>query len=362
MGVIDSPVRLRHIECPNRVIRSATHDFLGTKDGHMTDAEYAMYEGFASGGVGLIITGHCCVMDGGLANRDQTRISDDSYIEQFRRLVDIVHSHGALIVPQISHAGPRAVDTDDFADASAGEVRRDRMARALSVTEIEDIEKAFIAAAYRLKKAGVDGVQLHAAHSYLLSRFIDPTFNHREDEYGGSVGNRFRIVENIVCGIKETCGDDFPVLMKINSDTKADDEAYTEDLKWIVERSYDIGVELIEFSGVDFINLPRMDRLFYLDRAAAMKRAVPKMPMSLVGGVRSLAEMEKVIESGLDMVSLSRALIAEPDFLKQVHLDTEHESPCLSCNRCFVLPNMHPGVRCVREWKKIRDRRKALNS
>lgn len=333
--------------CRNRIIRSAVHSFLGTEDGFMTSAEYDMYHQLAVSGIGLIITGHCAVSCKGRANDNQTNLFSDVYIESLAQAAKAVHEAGALFAVQLSHAGPRAVGVDDLADVSARPLKKHREARELAVEEIAAIEQNFIMAAKRAQKAGADAVQLHAAHSYLLSRFLDRTFNQREDEYGGSAEHRFSIVENIIKGIKNSCGESFPVLVKINSDSKTDDADYEKDLLFMLRRMKVLGVALVEFSGVDFINQRRGTTLYYLERAARLRRQVDMM-MSLVGGVRSLADMEKVLSKGLDMVSLGRPFICEPDFLMRVLSDQKKLSDCVSCNRCFVLPHLHPGMRCVR--------------
>ena len=350
MPKYQEPINLAHLQPKNRIIRSATHSFLPDEQGYMTEAEYSMYEKLAECGVGTIISGHCCVRQGGRANPEQVNIWGDGFADQFTRAADICHAGGALFLPQLSHAGPRAIDTEDLADVSQRDLKKGRHARELTPEEIKAIEGSFIAAAQRLQKAGVDGVQLHAAHSYLLSRFLDPTFNQREDLYGGNAEGRFRIVEEILRGIRSACGEDFPVWIKINVDTKADAAAYREDMLYILNRCRELGVTLAELSGVDFINQPKTARLYYLEQAAELRRKVD-LPMSLVGGVRSLSDMERVLSSGMDMVSLSRPLIAEPDFVTR-SLQGQEKSICVSCCRCFVLPNMHPGMRCVWERKK----------
>lgn len=345
MSKIEEPLSLAHIECPNRVIRSAVHSFLGTLDGRMTEAEYDMYRELAQNSVGTIITGHCCVSPLGRANPEQINIFSDDYIPQLKKAAELIHGEGARFVVQISHAGPRAVDVEDLVDVVARPLKKNREARALTLAEIGQIEQDFIQAARRVQQAGADGVQLHAAHSYLLSRFIDTTFNQRTDDYGGSAANRFRIVENIVRGIQSACGPDFPIFIKINSDTKADNTAYEQDMIYMLGRMKELGVELVELSGVDFINQPRDGCLYYLERAARL-RAQVDIPMSLVGGIRSLGDMEQVLAAGMDMVSLGRPLIAEPDFVPKV-LAGQEKAKCVSCCRCFVMPHMHPGVRCV---------------
>lgn len=359
LNKIEVPLELPHITLKNRVIRSAVHSFLADKAGYMTEAEYGMYESLAKNHIGTIITGHCCVDPLGRANPEQVNIYADEFAGQFQRAVAIAHEQGVAFIPQISHAGPRAIDTEDLADVTARPLKKDREARMLTLAEIQAIEGRFIAAAKRLQGAGVDGVQLHAAHSYLLSRFIDPTFNQRTDEYGGTVENRFRIIENIIRGIKSACGEQFPVFIKINVDTEAEDQAgYAADMQWILRRCHALGVELVELSGVDFINQPRTDTLYYLEKAQALKTAVPEQALSLVGGIRSLFDMDEAIAAGMDAVSLGRALIAEPDFVTK-QLAGAEKSICVSCSRCFVLPHMHPGIRCVWAWKAEKSRQKA---
>ena len=119
MSIIETPVHLRHLTLKNRVIRSAVHSFLPDEAGRMTEAEYAMYETLARGGIGTLITGHCCVDPRGRANRNQVNIYDDTFAAQFTRAAAIAHAAGAAFIPQISHAGPRAIDQDDLADVVA---------------------------------------------------------------------------------------------------------------------------------------------------------------------------------------------------------------------------------------------------
>lgn len=348
MNKVEQSIQLQNIACKNRLIRSAVHSFLGNADGTMTEAEYDMYDTLAKNQVSLIITGHCHIAPDGQANEEQIAIYDDRYIPQFAKAASIVQAQGAKFIVQISHAGPRAIHNEDLIDVTDRELKKNRQARMLTIAEIGEIREAFIAAAVRLQKAGVDGIQLHAAHSYLLSRFLDETFNQREDCYGGSRENRFRLCGEIIAGIKKACGQEFPVLIKINSDSKTNDEAYAEDMLYILRQCKELGVELVECSGVDFISQGKTDRLYYLRRTAALRQQV-EIPLSLVGGIRTLAEMEEVLSSGIDMVSLARPLICEPDIFPKL-LAGQDESRCLSCNKCFALPHIRPGMRCI--WQR----------
>lgn len=352
VGKIDEPIKLGRLLCRNRIVRSATHSFLGTAKGRMSEAEFSMYETLAANGVGLIISGHCCVSPQGRANEEQINVFDDSCVADIRRAADIIRRAGSRFVVQISHAGPRSLGVADLTDVTARPLKKGRVARAMTVAEIEKVKADFIAAAVRVQKGGADGVQLHAAHSYLLSRFLDPTFNQRADAYGGDGAGRFRLVREIIAGIHEVCGADFPVLIKINSDTKADDDAYEAELLYMLQELRQLGVALVELSGVDFINQPRTARLYYLPRAARLRRLVEE-PLALVGGVHSLADMERVRASGIDMVSLGRPLVCEPDLMTRLR-NGQEEASCIACNRCFVIARRHPGLRCIRQRQRDR--------
>ncbi|WP_182187588.1 NADH:flavin oxidoreductase [Pectinatus frisingensis] len=354
---LDTPVQLSHLRLKNCFIRSAVHSFLGSTDGFMTDAEYQMYNTLSQNNIALIISGHCCVLAGGLANEEQIRIDDDKYIAQFHRAAKLIHQHNSLFMPQISHAGPRAIDTDNLFDVSARELKKNHHAAQLSCEQITVIKKAFITAAYRLKQAGVDGIQLHAAHSYLLSRFIDKTFNNRQDKYGGDIKNRFRLCSEIISGIKEKCGDDFPIAIKINSDSQTDDETYAADMDYVIDKCQQLGIEFIEWSGVDFINQPRSDSLYYFKRINTFAQN-HSIPMSIVGGVKSVNDINTILASKIKLISLARTLICEPDILTKFASGQTQKSSCLSCNRCFAIPHIHPGIRCILHWKKMRQQHK----
>ena len=114
MSIIETPLQLQHLALKNRIIRSAVHSFLAGEDGYMTAAEYNMYEVLAKNGIGTIITGHCCVDPLGRANPEQVNIYEDCFTDQFRKAVAIAHAHDVRFIPQINHAGPRAIDNEDL--------------------------------------------------------------------------------------------------------------------------------------------------------------------------------------------------------------------------------------------------------
>ena len=151
-------------------------------------------------------------------------------------------------------------------------------------------------------------------------------------------------------GIQSKCGTDFPILIKINNDTATNNDAYEQDMIYMLKELKQLSVEVVELSGYDFLGQPKTARNYYLARVARLKKVVD-IPMSLVGGIRSLTDVEAVLATGIELVSLGRPLISEPDFFNKMVLQ-DVQSRCISCNRCFVLPQLKYGIRCVFNRKK----------
>ena len=330
------PVSLKNITLKNRIVRSATDEHLATDTGLPTDALKTVYKRLAEGGAGLIITGHLFVdYPQGQSGIGQTGIYNDSFSDLLAPIASAGHAGGCKIIAQISHVGgkyhigggmpvaPSAMRTDD----------RHSVPKRLTVQEIDMLSHMYIYAAERAKRAGFDGVQLHCAHGFLLSEFVDPYYNHRTDEYGGCVENRMRLPLEIIRGIKSACGRSFPVFVKINSNTKADDEQYGRELVSMVRMFYNAGVEAVELSGYDFAPVTK-GRLYFFDRASYIKAKIPEMPLMLVGGIRSTDDIRKVLDSGIELVSMCRPFVCQPDAADRFK-NGQKVSPCRSCNHCF---------------------------
>lgn len=334
----------------NKIVRSATYSYLKNESGYISDDEIKMYEELAENDIGLIITGQFYVSPDGIFEIDGPSALDDKYLLKMRELVKAVHSHGSKIVPQISHAGAKSNAAECPVSPSPVELADGKITKVLSIDEITQIKEDFISAAYRVKQAGFDGVQIHGAHGYLLSEFISPITNNRSDQYGGSIANRFRIIREIIEGIKMKCGDDFPVFVKINSNSE-NDEAYENELFYMLGEFKKLGVTAVELSGYDWRLRSIKEHHYYIERAAKMREAIG-IPIILVGGIRNLADMETVLDSGIDMVSLSRPLISEPDLITRLK-NGQDSAKCISCNKCFGLPQKD-GRRCIlhnKLWK-----------
>ncbi|MCB6367148.1 NADH:flavin oxidoreductase [Intestinibacillus massiliensis] len=347
MSKIFEEVRFPHVTFKNHVARSATNDYAGNEDGTVSEFQMGLYRELAQGGVGMIITGHYAVCPLGRNDIHQNALWDDSFIASQRRLTDMVHENGSKIVAQINHAGAKAqaaaIGGAQPVAPSAVEVAPGVMPRALTAEEIAQVEDDFAAAALRAKQAGFDGVQVHCAHGYLFSQFIDPAHNKRADAYGGSVENRFRIVEETLRKVKAAVGGTFPVFIKIHCNAVEGDAQFASDLVYMLKAAAALGVEAAEISGFDFAKQPRDKRLYYMERARRAREA-SGLPVILVGGIRTLAEMDEVLDGGLDMVSLSRPFVCQPDILKR--LQAGESSKCIGCFGCFSC-YQKTGKRCV---------------
>ncbi|TEB16388.1 NADH oxidase [Pelotomaculum sp. FP] len=203
----------------------------------------------------------------------------------------------------------------------------------------------YAAAMLRAKEAGCDGVQVHIAHGYLLSEFISPYTNRREDQWGGSIENRTRILKEIIIRGKKLTGDDYPVLVKLNTTDGFAGAGYLslEDALYTAKLMDSLGVAAIEVSGGikeskkgfawPVINTPEKEA--YFGAAAKKIKDEVSCPVILVGGLRSLAVMESVIDQGTaDMVALCRPFIKEPDLVKRF-INGQARVACASCNGCF---------------------------
>ena len=226
------------------------------------------------------------------------------------------------------------------------EVLPGRPARAMTLDEIRALPDAYAKAAARAKQAGATGVQLHCAHDYLMSAFLTPSLNHREDSYGGTRENRLRLPLEILLAIRGAVGTEFPVLIKINAIVENNSDAYLNDLIYYVDTMYRAGLTAVELSGADFAKRSFGAGVYYLAEAKWIRERTA-CPLIVTGGMRSPKELENTLENGADMVGISRPLICEPDIVQKWNAGEETRSACVSCNRCFRLPR-EGGPYCIR--------------
>lgn len=359
-GVFDRTT-LHGMELRNRFVHSATNEGMANDDGCMNEPLIRLREELAEGEVGLIIPGNAYVSEQGKSRPNQIGVQNDATIPGITRMAEAVHRHGSRMVLQLAHAGANMYVPSPTGHAlGASDAKYTSLeCRAMTKRDIAQTVADFAAAAVRAKKAGCDGVQLHGAHSYLLSQFLSPYFNKRTDEYGGPLENRARLTLEVVRAVRAAIGPDFPLLIKTNSDDYLTGGFILADLVPYCLMLEKAGVNAIEVSGGTHYSDPRFfcsrpvgtvpkEQELYFKQAAELYRRSVKTPLLLVGGVRTLKVAQQVIETGLaDFVSMSRPLVREPNLIKRWREGDTRPSTCISCNLCFGPVRDGKGLYCV---------------
>jgi 2,4-dienoyl-CoA reductase-like NADH-dependent reductase (Old Yellow Enzyme family) len=332
----------------NRIVRSATYEKQADADGFVTGPLIDMYSDLARGGAGLIITGNALVHVTGRAVPQMLCIHNDHYTESLKRLTDAVHDFGGTIVMQLSHGGrqcfPKFLGGEQPMGPSAVyDPSTKIMPRDMSDSEIWQIVEAFADSAWRAFNAGFDGVQIHAAHGYLVSQFLSPHTNRRQDYWGGDEEMRFHFMGEIMDAIKKEVGANLPVMVKLNADDFISGGLRPDESLRIAKRLQTAGVCAIEVSGgmMEAGNptvrphIDSMDEEAYFRRFAATFARELDIPVMVVGGIRSRSVAEDILESGdAELVSFSRPLLREPDLPKKFR-EGKERADCTSCNNCM---------------------------
>ncbi|MFC2076037.1 NADH:flavin oxidoreductase [candidate division KSB1 bacterium] len=343
-----SPIRYGRLTVPNRFVRSATNDRTAADGGRPGERTEILFRELARGDIGLIITGHAYVHPSGIAGFDQWGIHRDDPVPAYRRVVDVVHSEGGRVMMQLAHAGRQSrakwVKRTPMAPSAVHEPVYGIDPAPMSEADIETIIEAFVLAAVRARVAGFDGVQLHAAHGYLISQFLSPHTNRRDDSWGGDFDGRFRFLQEIYSRIRKELGDDYPILVKMNSTDGLPGGLDLDDAVQIAARLDRAGIDGIEVSGGmaeagEFTarrDLNPEAEAYFLPAGARIKAEV-NCPVISVGGHREYKRMNEAVEEGrTDAVALSRPFIREPDLVRLFRAGQERAA-CISCNGCFGL-------------------------
>lgn len=354
MSIIFEPIRINQIELKNRLVRSATAERRVDKDGAVTDDLVKFYERLARGGVGTIITGHAYIREDGRSGWQMMGIHNNNLIPGLKRLSRETHKYDARIFVQINHVGRYApggiIQTNPLAPSIIDEDDRKGVypPREMTSNDIKEIIQAFGRAAARAQEAGFDGVQIHAAHGYLVNQFLSPRTNKRTDEWGGSTENRARFLLEIIREIRAKVGPDFPAWVKINCEDFIKDGLSLEESLTVAEKLNqqaclpEAGINAIEISGgVQFETVIRLEvgkkepEAYFLPQAEEFRKRLDT-PLILVGGIRRLETIEMLVkEKGMDLVSMSRPLIREPDLPLKFQKKLTDQATCISCNRCL---------------------------
>ena len=354
MSNLFEPFKINKLEIKNRFVRSATVDNLG-KDQMVSPSQIELYRELARGQVGLIISSGLFPSLDGWAAPGQLGIHRDELVPSLRKLPQTVHQNGGLIIAQLMHAGwsgnPRLSGVP-LVGPSAKVRKTDQLqVRELSSQEVYQHVEDFVQAGRRAIEAGFDGVQIHGAHSWLVSAFLSPHTNQRQDEWGGSAQKRANFVLKIIEGIRRLAGPDYPILIKLGL------KDYHPQGK-TVEEGIDSAVAFVK-AGLDAVEVSegleeqrghhiRLDAVnpYYLEECH-QARASLNIPVILVGGFRQLADMQKIVDAGVaDAISMCRPFIMDQHLVRKLQTGVTDHSECTSCNGCLE-EGRRATLRCI---------------
>ncbi|WP_343620411.1 NADH:flavin oxidoreductase [Acinetobacter proteolyticus] len=388
--ILENPIYFGSLKVSGRVFKTATHETLATDEGFMTDEILDFYRPMAESKLPLIITGNIFVSWQGKSGGKQLALDHDDKILGMKKLADMCHKYGTKLIAQINHGGSQmrssAEGITDYPVTSTGRLHPTLLgiSRSLKIEEFPDLIKSYADAAERAQKAGCDGVQIQMAHGYLISQFLAPYTNRRNDLYGGNLDNRMRLPLQIVKAIRQCVGDDFPILAKVNgTDALAFRRgATTDELVTFAVALQNEGVDAIEISRAHYESVPPMLSGSYhgflktnIEHGSGMgfsstrkKMALsmspmiesfltwsaPKgegynmpyvkhfkhaldIPVIASGGFVSREVMENALINGhSDAISCARAFIADPYLYHNLY-HSEFDYPiCQYCNKCIA--------------------------
>lgn len=341
-----SPGRIGNMTLKNRLVMPSMVRNYGDTQGLVTKRYIDHISSIAKGGVGMMVLEASYVSPEGKGFVNELGIHSDTVIPGFRKLAAAAHAHGAKIGVQIYHAGRQASSKvsgkPSVAPSPIPEPTVQEMPHELTVSEIKRLVQAFGAAAGRAKKAGLDFVEIHGAHGYLITQFLSPFSNHRTDEYGGSFEKRLKFGTEVYQAVRAAVGDDFPILMRLSGEEMVSGGLKIQDTVKIAKFFELLGVNALHISVGNYASYARgymippmaMEDGLLLHLASAVKKAV-KIPVIAVGKMRTPQIVEKTIKGGTaDFVAIGRTLLADPEWPNKVREGRLNEiNKCIACNQ-----------------------------
>jgi 2,4-dienoyl-CoA reductase-like NADH-dependent reductase (Old Yellow Enzyme family) len=365
MSHLFEPARIGSMALRNRFVRSATWEAMATPEGAVTPRLVDTIAALARGGVGLIVSSHAYVSPEGQAGPGQIGGYKDELVPGLKQMAAAARDHGAKILLQLAHAGYFAAHhlTGRPPVAVSAAVKLDEVTRReLSPADVHEVVRAFAAAAARAKTAGFDGVQIHSAHGYLFNQFLSPLFNRRTDAYGGSLSNRVRVHLETIRAVRQAVGADYPVLIKLNGRDFIEGGLELEESVEAAARMEQAGLDAVELSsgmtkfsrfGSARTQISNQTKEAYNQEEARVFKRRLKIPLILVGGIRSLPVAERLVAEGVcDFISMSRPFIREPDLVRRWQSGDRRKAACTSDNLCYGPARSGAGLYCVTAAKR----------
>ncbi len=380
-----APVTLGPVTLRNRTVKAATFEGQ-TPDGQVTDGLINYHLAPSRGGIGLTTVAYLAVAPEGRTHHEQIVVGD-STLGGLIRLADAVHETGAAIAGQVGHAGPVANGRSNGVKAIAASRMPSPLSmqfiRSASERELTRVTRAYVASARTLVTAGFDVLELHMAHSYLISSFLAPALNRRSDRWGGSLENRARLARQVARAVREEVGDEVAVTAKVSlGDGYPGGVTTDEGIKIARLLEADGHLDALQLSGGSSLMNPMylfrgdvpleefaaampplvrfglktpmgktflkeypFEEAYFWDKAVSFREAL-SIPLMLLGGINERATMDRAMQAGFDFVAMGRAVLREPDLVNRLASGAATQGTCIHCNRCMPTIYSDRGTHC----------------
>ncbi|MCU0117520.1 NADH:flavin oxidoreductase/NADH oxidase family protein [Pseudomonas sp. B2M1-30] len=317
----------------NRIAKAAMEENLADREQAPSEALFNLYQAWADGGSGLLLTGNVMIDRRAMTGPGGVVLEDERHLRRFEQWAKIGRSGGAQFWMQLNHPGrqtfaklgQQALAPSAVALEMGSFSKMFAQPKPMTEDDIEEVIQRFATSAALAEKAGFSGVQIHAAHGYLLSQFLSPLSNRRTDRWGGSLENRARLLLSVVEAVRQAVSPQFCVAVKLNSADFQRGGFDTHDAHQVIEWLNELPIDLLELSGGSY-EAPAMQgeardgrtlarEAYFLEMAGELA-SVARMPVMVTGGIRRLPIVEQVLDSGVAMAGIATALAIEPHLVK----------------------------------------------
>ncbi len=338
----------------NRVVMPPMGMGYAHEDGRVSDKVIEYYRARAESGVGMMVVENCIIDPDVLGVGPELQLHSEIHLPGLEELAGVIKGFGALAGLQLNHMGRQTTLGKPVAPSPIPISERGPAPRVLKPADIQYVIDEFVRAAGWVKQTGFDFVELHGAHGYLMCEFLSPVSNKRDDEFGGDFERRLTFPLRIIQGIRETCGDDFPIQFRLSGSEYVPGGLDVEQTSKIARKLVEAGVASISVSAgnwqtLRYIMAPMFMPAGYLAGDAAKIRAAVDVPVIAVGRIHSVQVAEEVLQQGkADLVAVGRGLIADPDWVRKLEDGQQDDiRPCISCNACVDLVSRAQEARCT---------------
>ena len=318
----------------NRFIRTACGDSHGV-NGHIKSEDIDLYKELSNGNIGAIITGYTYISDYGMSEDiGMFGIYDDSFIEEYKELTNAVHNNDGKIIMQLVHLGSATLmkNVRVIAPSEVENTMTKTIPEEMTREEIKKVQEDFVKAGIRVKESSFDGIELHAAHNFLLNQFISPHYNKRTDEYGGCLGNRARFITEVIQDMRKTLGNDYPIIVKVQSEEIFDDGITKDEFLYYCKELEKSGASSIDVSGVWMSHKEKTP--YFEDIATELANSI-SIPVILTGGIRDIKTANHIIkDTNISYIGMCRPFINNPNLVKEWSNGESTKSDCISCGAC----------------------------